>query len=239
MHETQMHEQNCFVTLTYNEENLPKDNSLDVSHWQKFAKRLRKKSKFRFFHCGEYGDKNARPHYHAILFGVDFSDKVEIKNNNSRFNSKGEWGKLYTSRYLEETWKLGFVTVGEATWQSAAYVARYIMKKKFGDQAEDHYGGRKPEYITMSRGGTGGQGGIGKSWLEKYKSDVYPHDEVVVDGKKMMPPKYYDNQLDENEILTYREQRKVKALERDTTPERLKAREKIVEARLKQLNRDL
>jgi hypothetical protein len=74
VHEASLHEKNCFITLTYSPENLPKDGSLDVSHFQKFMKRFRKRfgPGIRFFHCGEYGESLSRPHYHACIFGFDF-----------------------------------------------------------------------------------------------------------------------------------------------------------------------
>lgn len=236
-HEMQMHEKNCFITLTYDDEHLPKDRSLDKSHWQKFAKRLRKKSAFRYFHCGEYGrkEKTERPHYHAILFGTDFQeDQVLLETT--------KWGNLYTSEKLSKAWQhQGFVTVGSATWQSAGYVARYLMKKVTGKEAEKHYQGRTPEYVTMSRGGRNkdGFGGIGKSWFDKYHEDVYPHDEVVINGKQMRPPKYYDSLISEQDRANYRAQRRQKAAKRDTTPERLRAHEQITEARQKLRKRKL
>lgn len=223
-HEMSQHEENSFITLTYDDEHLPADHSLDKSHWQKFAKRLRKKSEFRYFHCGEYGENTNRPHYHAILFGLDFDDKQLLKET--------KWGNLYTSSYLEKTWGKGFVTVGGASWQSAAYVARYIMKKVTGKDADDHYKGRLPEYVTMSR-----RPGIGATWFDQYKTDVYPHDEVVVNGKPMRPPKYYDSLISEQELEGYKINRRRKAQNRDNSEERLKARERITENKLKRLRR--
>ena len=92
-------------------------------NFQLFMKRLRKKHKhkIRFFHCGEYGEKNQRPHYHALIYNHDFSDKRLFKERKNI--------KLYTSKELEELWPYGFSTIGDVTFQSSAYVARYIMKK--------------------------------------------------------------------------------------------------------------
>ena len=77
VHESSLHEHNCFITLTYNDENLPLNGSLDLKHFQDFMKRLRKKVSvpIRYFHCGEYGSRLQRPHYHLLLFGLDFPDK--------------------------------------------------------------------------------------------------------------------------------------------------------------------
>lgn len=213
VHEAQMHEYNCFITLTFSQEHLEqRDNplSLDVSEYQRFMKRLRKRfgNNVRFFHCGEYGDQNKRPHYHAIIFGMDFPDKV--------LWSKRDGIRLYTSATLEELWPYGFSTIGDVTFQSAAYVARYIMKKHKGEGAEDHYTrwcpetGEgtvvAPEYCTMSR-----KPGIGYEWLQKYKADVYPHDYVVINQHKVKPPRYYDSLLSEEELAALKEQRAAEA----------------------------
>ena len=75
VHEAKFYEDNCFVTLTYAPEHLPKDGSLNRKHVQDFIKRLRRRlddRKIRVFYCGEYGDKLRRPHYHLCLFNCDF-----------------------------------------------------------------------------------------------------------------------------------------------------------------------
>lgn len=182
VHEASLHERNCFITLTYRDECLPLDGSLVLKDFQDFMKRLRKKygAGIRFFHCGEYGEKFSRPHYHACLFNFDFPDKVLFRDC--------EGAKLYVSESLAELWCDGFSTIGDVTFESAAYVARYVTKKITGDKAEDHYGSRVPEYTTMSR-----RPGIGRGWYLQYRSDVYPSDEVVLrGGRSMKPPKAYD-----------------------------------------------
>jgi len=203
VHESQTHEENCFITLTYSEDNLPKGNTLIKRDYQLFMKKLRRHyapKKIRFFQCGEYGEKYGRPHYHACLFGLDFEDKKLWKESNEN--------PLYTSETLNSIWGHGYCVIGEVTFESAAYVARYVMKKITGKKSEEtdpitglkHYDyvdengevhDREPEYTTMSR-----KPGIGKSWYDKYKNDVYPHDFVILNGKKVRPPKYYDTLLD-------------------------------------------
>lgn len=185
MHEASMHEENSFITLTYNEQNLPKNQSLVKSDYQDFMKRLRKSiypKRVRYYHCGEYGEKLGRPHYHALLFGHDFEDK-------KHFSTRGD-NAVYTSDSLSELWPFGFSVIGAVTFESAAYVARYIMKKVNGEKAKEHYGERIPEYTTMSR-----RPGIGQNWFKKFESDVYPHDRVYVRGNITRPPRYYDNLL--------------------------------------------
>ena len=245
MHENQMHEQSCFITLTMNDDYLlSRENpfSLDKSEFQRFMKRLRKRygKEVRYFHCGEYGEKNNRPHYHAIIFGMDFEDK-------ELFSVRDEI-RLYTSETLAELWPHGFVTIGSVTMESCAYVARYVCKKQKGKNAQEHYirwdplTGEgipiEPEYATMSR-----KPGIGKTWLDKYKTDVYPHDYVVIKKHKIRPPRFYDKQLTEQELEKIKEKRAEELSEvieeYNEAMDRLWVEEAVKENRLKILIRDL
>lgn len=239
VHEAQLHKQNSFITLTYNDENYPQNGSLDKSHFQKFMKRLRKAifpNKLRYFHCGEYGAQLKRPHYHAILFGMDWIDKYETQLGGR---------KIYRSTYLEKLWPFGFSTVGDVTFESAAYVARYITKKHFGQGAEDHYErinefgeivSLQPEYVTMSR-----RPGIAKEWFVKYSSDVFPQDHVVLKGKTLKPPKYYDNlyeiydPLDHKKIKMLRKKLAIEKSLSDTIP--LQDKEFIQNSKMRLLTR--
>lgn len=198
MHESQITWQlegrpSSFITLTYDDEHLPTDYGLQVRDWQTFAKRLRKKrGPFRFLHCGEYGDVGRRPHYHALIFGHDWADdRIEIKRN-----ERNE--PIYLSPSLTACWGMGHATVGALTRESCAYVARYAIKKVTGQAADfaylrergDHYWWVKPEYITASM-----RPGLGKRWFDRFKSDVYPSDETIVNGVRVHTPKYYDKLL--------------------------------------------
>lgn len=244
IHEASLHDQNCFITLTYNDDNLPSDKSVNVRDFQLFMKRLRKKIHpiiVRFFHCGEYGEKNNRPHYHACLFGYDFPDRILFKKTNDV--------PLFTSALLDSVWGLGFSTIGDVTFDSAAYVARYIMKKVNGDNAKAHYEvfdengeihNRRPEYTTMSR-----RPGIARDWFERYQSDIYPADIVVTRGRESRPPRYYDSLYEIHSPEGYKNikiQREEKAslrdIEESSTARRL-VREKVLKLKLQKLPRDL
>jgi hypothetical protein len=238
----------CFITLTYNDDYVPyrpiidsnsneitgKIQTLRPRDFVLFMKRLRKKlepQKVRFFHCGEYGEKFERPHHHACLFGWKPPDLKLFKTINNV--------PLFRSAILEEIWPFGYVTVGAVTFESAAYVARYIMKKQNGDKADEHYKGRLPEYITMSR-----RPGLAHDWLDKYLSDVYPQDSVIIrDNLICKPPKYYDNIYDSTNHDSYvkiKERRKTLASENpNNTPERLKIREEVKKDKLTRLIRTL
>lgn len=183
-----MYESNVFLTLTYRDDDLPENDSLDLRDWQLFMKRLRKRSgaKIRFFHCGEYGETTHRPHYHAILFNYDFSDRKFLKQTEIGF-------AIDTSADLDEIWQKGDCYIGSVTFESAAYCARYVMKKLTG-QRKSEYGLREPEYATQSR-----RPGIGKPWLEKWNTDVFPNDFVVLDGVKQRVPTYYDDLVSSSE----------------------------------------
>lgn len=243
MHESQMHEKNCFITLTYSDAHLPPDETLVLDHWKNFAKKFRRDiGPFRYVHCGEYGELNHRPHYHASIFGHDFSSDRE----HYRTTPRGD--QLYTSPTLDKLWGKGICVIGELTFETAGYVAGYIMKKITGDAGARYYNTidystgevlaeRKPPYITMSR-----RPGIGAGWIEKYTADVYPRDEVVINGAKMRPPKFYDNYLDQAqpEVLKQIKGRRAAAgsiHEDNNTPERLAVRKEVLTQKRKTFNK--
>lgn len=188
--------------------------------------------------CGEYGDETSRPHYHALIFGYDFPDKIKFKGEGNK--------SLYISEELQRLWSNGLSSIGEITFQSAAYVSRYCTKKINGKNAEEHYKSLDlstgeihniiPEYSTMSR-----RPGIGKKWYEKYKEEIFPFDEIIVNGHPVQPPKYYDNQLPDNELRDIKLLRKHEAAKfrKENTYQRLMDREKVCEAKHKQLIRKL
>lgn len=213
VHEGSLHKQNCYLTLTYDDDHVPwspvtGEQTLVKSHLQDFMKRLRYHLsekfgvKVRFFACGEYGEETHRPHYHMILFGFDFPDKVLYK-----FSKDGQ--PYYSSQMLNEIWSHGLCVVANVTFESCAYVSRYVTKKLSGEPAKEAYEGILPEFVNMSR-----RPGIGQNWFRKYYSDVYPYDEVLINsnGKSrlMRPPRYYDNlfeQLDPDTLEIIKEKR--------------------------------
>jgi len=249
VHEAQLHPSNSFITLTYDDRHLPRPGSLQPQHLRDFFKRLRHYAgKFRYYACGEYGDLNFRPHYHALIFGYDPPDK-------ELFRERGKI-RVYTSETISKAWQhKGFVTVGELTAESAAYCARYTMKKVGGDQAQyyyselDPYTGELtpilPEFSRMSL-----KPGIAAEWFKKYATDVFPDDFVVLKGKRQRVPDYYD-ELFEREFMgpvqpgkkgtgAIKERRKARAKKAGgNSPERLSAKEKVLAAKLKLLKREV
>jgi hypothetical protein len=246
LHESSLHDRNAFITLTYDDSNLPPGGSLDYSDFQKFMKRLRRrvKSPVRFYMGGEYGENGTiRPHFHACLFGYDFPDKVYFKKTTS-----GE--KIYTSKLLESLWPFGLSSVGNVSFESAAYIARYCVQKVTGDLAKSHYEvitddgeviDRVPEFNHMSL-----KPGIGAKWLEKFRTDVFPRDYVVINGVKTKPPKYYDTLFEREDPGTFSEivaQRELdgysQTLAGENSYHRLSVREQVQSARLSMLKRGL
>lgn len=233
MHEASLHSENSFVTLTYDDAHCPASGSLDYPEFQRFMKRLRRHfapREVRFYMCGEYGPELGRPHFHACLFGVDFPDKV--------YFSKGpNDDRIYTSAILDRLWSCGFSTVGALSFESAAYVARYCVSKVTGDAAESHYGGRVPEFNHMSL-----KPGIGTGFFEKWHSDIYPHDYVVVNGKEVKPPKYYDRlysrlEPDVFEDLKFLREQDGRSRWEDNTDERLAVKAVVAAAKSRLLIR--
>lgn len=235
VHENQLHPVSSFVTLTYDDACLPPGNSLSRRDTQLFLKRLRNgRGRFRYYGCGEYGEKTNRPHYHIILFGINFDDK--------KFYSENKRGdKLFSSKELEGYWPLGHCRIGEVTFDSAAYCARYVMKKIKGDLAESHYvtvdqygevHEISPEFPMMSR-----RPGIGRAWFDRYGRDAYRHDSVIMRGMEVPPPRYYDGLyevLDSARLTDLKKKRRRKAAKSlsERSPERRRVRETVTKAQI-------
>lgn len=245
VHEAKTHTDNCFITLTFKDEYLDKNLSLQQVDYQKFMKRLRKAinpQKVRYYACGEYGSKNHRPHWHACLFGWRPDDLVLWQVR--------EGIKLYRSSILEKLWPYGFCTIGEVTFESAAYVARYMTKKIKGDMSISHYaivdyetgeiiGQRQKERSMIST-----KPGIGADFAKKYIKDIYPDDFILHKGRKLKPPKYYDkiyDSINEEGMKEIKAARVESAKKRkgEYTPERLEVKEGIKTRKVKKLTRKL
>lgn len=244
VHESSLYKQNCFITLTYNDENIPNRGQLTYKHFQDFMKRLRfhaaKKDNriIRFYMGGEYGSINWRPHYHAILFNWEWEDKTYFKTTGS-----GE--RVYTSQQLEKLWPYGYSSTAAATFESAAYIARYCMSKRTGDEAKEWYKRIDnegeyhliPEFNKMSN-----RPGIGADWLKFYKNDVYQNDYVVINGQESRVPTYYDKlfkKMNPDKMAEFKEEREWQGYKNraDNTTERLLVKEQVAIAKTKSLIR--
>lgn len=287
MHEASLHRYNCFITVTYAPEHLPPDGSLVKRHHQLFLKRLRKaaakfpphnppvggggiltstpahqdgatdapqkaasRPSLRYYMAGEYGSKLQRPHYHFCIFGIDFADK-------RYWQTTGAGSKIYRSPLLEQLWPYGHSTVGELNFESAAYTARYCIKKQTGKNAKTHYEridpetgeiyNLLPEYNEMSRGNRNARNNaIGRNWLEKYKSDVFDAlpGQVLVRGKPTNAPRYYMKQLEKwdpekYEIIVDNRIKEGRKKPQENRQSRLTVKETVTEAKLKYLKRSI
>jgi len=246
VHEASLYDANSFVTFTYDKIHLPYDGSLNKDHFVLFMKRLRfwlsrSDETVRFYMCGEYGDDFGRPHYHALLFGLDFPDKV--------LWSEEDGTKLYRSPMCERLWRFGMCIIGEVNFDSAGYVARYCMKKVTGKDSEDFYWkyhqgfdlmiAVESEYSTMSR-----RPGLGNEWLDCFSEEVFEPDEVIVNGHPCSPPRYYTDiysVVDPEGYEVMKEKRKRASWDSyyDNSPARLVVREKCKEAQVGLLSRSL
>lgn len=215
MHEAACHDVNSFVTLTVGRayagaHGLSLDGpvkGVKPGLFAEFVKRLRERRcveledgtrvrpDVRYFHAGEYGEKYSRPHYHALLFGVGFPDKVQVTTR-SGF-------PVYRSDELDDLWKIGRTEVGSVTFESAQYLAGYCVKKatRGGKYRPDF--SREPEYITMSRG-------LGRAWAQRWSGELVKFGTVMLRGVEVDAPRFYLEQLTEaqREVCAARRARK-------------------------------
>lgn len=248
-----------FITLTYDEANLPLDNSLVPDHLQQFFKKFRRRiepHKIRYYASGEYGTQCPkhhlqdcpvcgsiqRPHYHAVIFGWAFPDRYQTGDR--------QGFPVYESEFLSKVWDKGLHEIGSVTFESAAYVARYIMKKQTGTPVDEgHYTSYcpirdrwfdvEPEFHRMSR-----NPGIGMPWLGFYWDDLYPNDEMPIPGRGVYgtAPKYFDALM---EKWQYADLEKIKTKRRDAMAESLvngpslESRAIVQDAKLNKLPRPL
>lgn len=263
LHESRLHSSNCFVTLTFDEQNLPLNGSLDARHIQLFMKSLRERLsrgvtslervpkqaqaapaaresyKVRFYACGEYGESGNRPHYHIVLFGFGFPDRRRFGGSASQ--------PTYRSPFLESLWPVGHSLIADMTFETAAYVARYVMKKFTGRGSEDAYTvydderdeivKLKPEFSQMSL-----RPGIGKGWYESHRGEIYQArgSQCVLRGMEVRPPVAYDRWLEIDDPVAFERLKRQRVarvrsvrLSPDSSPERLDVRWRVQVAKQK------
>lgn len=198
MHEASAYKDNCFLTLTYNDEAVPPNGELDRPALQRFLKRLRKNSKrnsniltdrthpIRYLGCGEYGDQTQRPHYHLCLFNCDFADRHKV----SKYLDESDTANTLWS---ENKVPLGATRVGQLTAASATYVAQYTLKKLGVTHCDKDGVVLKPPFLAVSL-----KPGIGTQWINKYKKDL-SHGYIIRDGHKTAIPRTYRKKLHETD----------------------------------------
>lgn len=215
-----------FITLTYRDEDIghlavegfdyAERYSLSVRDAQLFMKRLRKhfsNKEIRFYLSGEYGTKRNRPHFHAILFGLDLNDFQKYE-----FVKKNKFGDpYYKSEVLESLWPFGMSSLSEVSWKTCAYVSRYVMKKQLGKSKEIYQlKSITPEFALMSR-----RPGIGAYYLEDHDFDFEQSNISLKDqysGKTISIPKFIFNKLEFIDLDLYnvlKQSRKDFAIDRE------------------------
>ena len=207
MLEAQQYEKNCFVTLTYDDDHLPKIEAanpitgeiqryptLVKKDLQDFMKRLRKAIpdvKIRYFASGEYGEKFLRPHYHLMIFNwsPDFTDPLQVMP----LSNKKEY---YSSYLIEKEWTNGNNVVAPCTWETCNYVARYVVKKYPHEKNEIYETGIQKEFVTMSR-----KPGIGLEWLNShyvcYATFLHQYLKTENGSIKVSPNRYFDTKMED------------------------------------------
>uniref|UniRef100_A0AAU8AX18 Replication initiator protein n=2 Tax=unclassified Microvirus TaxID=338099 RepID=A0AAU8AX18_9VIRU len=259
------HESSYFVTLTYDDVHVPISYYADKEtgealpamtlrkrDYQLFMKRLRKRfsdQHIRFYACGEYGGKTHRPHYHAILFGLKLDDLVLYKSS-----LRGD--RYYNSASFNSCWQdhdglqIGHCVIGEVTWNSCAYVARYVTKKLNGSMSGVYKEFNiEPEFVLMSR-----RPGIARQYFEDHP-DLYEYDYISLStddgGRKIYPPRYYDKLFEvvhPDQMAEIKERRKdvaIKSMEAKLAKtsldiwHQLVVEEDNLSAKIKSLRRDI
>lgn len=227
VHEAEQYEHNYFLSLTYDDDHLPRSDKTNVAtlipdEVSKFMKALRQKMKnelgvdgIRFFACGEYGEGKGQrlinPHFHIILFNCplpDLQERHPIKVDGKvkciyQYADDGEkllFSKLVASCWNDDKGQLkGTAQIGKVTYESCAYVSRYIVKKQYGEGAKIYKElGIAPEFVRMSR-----MPGIGSKFYDSHFEAIYEFDKVATKhGDKVYfsnPGKYCDNKLKERD----------------------------------------
>lgn len=195
--EADLYDENCVVTLTYDDAHLPANGSIQLEDVQLFMKRLREHfsgTRIRSFGCAEYGEKRGRPHYHIVLFNLDFSDKVEdLEMDQDEF-------KYYQSKVLTEIWGMGKTQIMDCNFETTAYVARYVTKKINGPGHTriklDLKTGRFVPVADERSVAVSRRPGIGKAWYDANKQHVFNQDTVFERGMAMRPPKFFDRHME-------------------------------------------
>lgn len=226
VNEASLHEDNAFITLTYDDAHLPKNGSVCKRDVQLFLKKLRRRypdDRIRYFAVGEYGERTWRPHYHVLLFGFDLPDK--------RFHTTRGANPVYHSASLEQIWTAGLSEVGSLTYQSAGYVSQYAVKKYKGKNAEEYYGALAPEFALMSR-----RPGIGSEYYERYKKELLQNDSVIMDGHEVGLPAYYSKKLEAEFPEQYKKlkaKRRAKVSREETRGSRLLVKNEVATEKAK------
>lgn len=230
--EASLHRQNWFVTLTYAPEHLPEHGSLCHKHWQLFAKRVRKSvGPFRYLMCGEYGEQTLRPHYHALLFGLDIPDVVRVGVRRSY--------PIFRSEKLTRLWRKGHVEIGSVTAASARYCAGYVLKNSAMPAPLDPNTGELMP-IAKPYGRMSLRPGLGDGWVRRYYPEIFAHGACYSQDKAFRIPARFSDILSSIDPVAF-ESLQATAIEKaqnspHNTSARLQVRERVQLEKLSKLS---
>lgn len=190
VHEASLHRSSGFVTLSYSDDFLPPDEAVSKDELQRFFKRLRKvlgDGKVRYLACGEYGERFGRPHYHAAVFGLAPCTCSEWRPFEAGERQLARCKCVGRSAVMDG-WKLGGVSrVTEVAWESALYIANYIVKADIDQQG---YRGKELPFQLMSKG-------LGRGFLDRDAVALRQSFRTSVNGQEIGLPRYYMRRLEE------------------------------------------
>ena len=179
--------------------------------------------------AGEYGPKDGRSHWHAILYGINFEEDRELV-----YTSKGY--KHYFSQSLQDCWSTydtdlqcfiptGFIDLADADVDCCAYVSQYVLKKlPVGQKAHvidhyvDQYGELQPlELVEVAPPmiKTSRNPAIGKRWFDKYGTNAVEKGFIFAERGndnyyKIKTPQYYYSKFEDINPEKYKEIKKCK-----------------------------
>lgn len=188
-----------FVTLTYDDEHLPKDDNgrpcVSKRDVQLFLARLRKKfgDGIRYFINSEYGPETFRPHYHAIFFNLP--PDLPLQSRPIVRFWRGKKSIAYLNEDLTKCWKNGDVEFSDVTKERCGYCAKYFVSR------QDVPKNSIPNFSLISKGrySVDGVGGIGY----RYAKDIAPKVRYLGSTSCISPssghyvalPRYYRNNI--------------------------------------------
>lgn len=159
-----------FLTLTYDDENVPYLGNPTPPYYASlyprdltlFLKRLRKSlgdRRIKYYACGEYGSTTYRPHYHLIVFGLDFTDESLVS----------------------DAWSKGFIKLDPVNVQTINYVSGYVQKKLYGTDVYPDI--VVPPFSRMSKG-------LGSDYFKKNAVKIFNHG-IMFQGYRLPVPRYF------------------------------------------------
>lgn len=191
--ELHAHETASFVTLTYNEENYPKNGSISKMFLQEFYDELQHKYKYRtgktlrFFSCGEYGDHTHRAHYHGIIYGLN-PDPFDKKNKDRELIADS-WHYCNKEMFNWNQRDFNKNAINFVSRETCQYVAGYVQKKLKSFRAEEYKKlGIEAPFKIQSKG-------LGLQYALDNAEQLRENGFTYYNGKRVRIPRYFREKL--------------------------------------------